>query len=166
MLTHAPSPIRRRRMVAGLAAAGLAAGALALGAGPAAAAPTTAVRCVTTQFPLEHLCARLHRNGLHVDRMEIDRTKFYGGAIRDHHHEITVRHRGDIWLRQSSAPSGNTAHGQVRDDAPIDSSFRTGSRICARFFEAGELQGAVCFRLRSPGAAPVQENGRRAPRTR
>ena len=140
------STVRRPSRLALLAAGGLAAGALALGAGATTAA-ASAEGCTYTDVPNAYVCGQVHGKKLHVDSMDVVRGKYPGGTISAYHAEVTVRSpRGTIWWFGSATHEGKSYVRAYRT-LEIDRSFPDGSEICGSFFEGGQLQDTVCFRI-------------------
>jgi hypothetical protein len=147
MLASTATPARRpARRLAGLLAGGLAAGALVLGAG-AGTAVAHADGCTYTDIPDAYVCAVVHGAKLRVDSVDVSRGKFPGGTIRDYHAEVTVRSpRGSLFTYRSGTHEGKT-YTRAYMTVDVGGWFPDGSRLCATFFEGGDAQDTVCFRI-------------------
>ena len=137
---------RRPSRLALLAAGGLAAGAMALGAGATTAA-ASAEGCTYTDVPNAYVCAQVHGKKLRVDTVDVSRGKFPGGTISDYHAEVTVRSRaGGFWWFRSGTREGKS-YTRAYMTVDVNRSFPDGSKLCGSFFEGGQLQDTVCFRI-------------------
>jgi hypothetical protein len=140
------STVRRPSRLALLAAGGLAAGAMALGAG-ATTAVASAEGCTYTDVPYAYVCGQVHGEKLHVETVDVSRGKFPGGTIKDYHAEVTVRSPGGgFWWFRSGTHEGKT-YTRAYMTVDIHRSFPDGSKLCGTFFEGGDAQDTVCFRI-------------------
>ena len=137
---------RRPSRLALLAAGGLAAGALALGAGATTAA-ASADGCTYTDVPNAYVCAKVHGEKLHVEKVDVSRGKFPGGTISDYRAEVTVKSpAGETWWFRSGTHEGKS-YTRAYMTVDVDRAFPDGSKLCGTFFEGGDEQDAVCFRI-------------------
>lgn len=144
----APSarPAGRRSRLGRLALGGLAAVALAVGIGPSTAL-ASADGCTYTQFPDEYVCGTVKGKKLHVDEVTVIRGKVAGGTIKNYHALVTVQApNGSRWEFTSAVHKGKSYLRAWRT-LKLDRSFPDNSRLCGSFFENGDYQDTVCFKI-------------------
>ena len=123
-----------------------AAGAVAFGSGVSTAA-ASADGCTYTEFPHEYVCAQVHGEKLHVDKVVVIRGKLPAGVIDDYHAEVNVYTPAGRHLVYRSTVRTGKRYTRAVVTVHLNRSFPDGSKICGAFFERGSWIDSACFKI-------------------